>query len=191
METLLNLHGLISHSRVNGPGLRSVVFFQGCARGCPGCFNPETHGFAMNKPTTVGEVLSVVPLDAEGLTISGGEPFSQPQGLCALLLAIQKEHKGLSSIVYTGFSLEEIKADKEKAGLLPFIDVLVDGPFDVLRLEKSALARGSSNQTFHFLTSRYSIKDFYTPARLELTIGVDGSLTGTGFAGYGPGVDCP
>ncbi len=191
MQTVLNLHGLISFSRVNGPGLRYVVFFQGCARGCPGCFNPETHGFGMNKPTTVSEVILRLPLEAEGLTISGGEPFSQPRGLLALLEAMQRENRGLSAIVYTGFTLEEIKADKDMAVVLPFIDVLVAGPFDASKPEKTALARGSSNQTFHFLSSRYSMNDFYMPARLELTIGADGSLTGTGFASLGPVVDCP
>jgi len=187
MQTILNLHGHITSSQVNGPGTRYVVFFQGCGRACPDCFNPATHDFAMNKPTTVEEVLAGIPVEAEGLTISGGEPFAQPRGLGALLRAVGEKKKSLSVIVYTGFTLEEIKTNQETAPLLSFIDVLVAGPYDPLKEEKTLLARGSSNQTFHFFSSRYSVKELYLPARLEVTIGVDGSLTGTGFARLQPG----
>lgn len=95
---------------------------------------------------------------------------------------MQKRGRGLSAIVYSGFTLNEIMADKEMAAVVPLIDVLVAGPYDSMKPEKTLLARGSTNQTFHFLSSRYSMKDFYLPARLEVTIGTDGSLTGTGFA---------
>jgi len=182
MKTILNLHGLIPSSRVNGPGSRCVVFFQGCARGCPGCFNPATHGFAINKTITVKEALSKVPSHAEGLTISGGEPFSQPLGLGALLLSMRKMDKKLSAIVYTGFTMDELLADDEKAALVPLIDVIVAGPYEAMRPEKTLLARGSTNQSFHLISPRYSIDDLYLPGRIEVTIGLDGSLTGTGFA---------
>jgi len=184
MQTILNLHGLIPASRVNGPGTRKVVFFQGCGRACPSCFNSATHDFAMNKPATVAEVLSDISPLTEGLTISGGEPFSQPRGLGALLRALSEKKQRLSIVVYTGFTLGEIKADKVMAPILSFIDVLVAGPFDALRPEKTLLARGSSNQIFHFLTPRYTISDFYLPARIEVTIGTDGSMTGTGFSRF-------
>jgi anaerobic ribonucleoside-triphosphate reductase activating protein len=181
MPIILNLHAIIPSSRVNGPGTRSVIFFQGCARACAGCFNPETHDFSLNKARSVDEVLMAVPQGAEGLTISGGEPFVQPQGLKALLTSA-RQTRGLSIIIYTGFTLEELRADKARAAVLPLIDVLVAGPFEIKKTEKTALARGSTNQTFHFLSERYNINDLYLPARLEVTIGVDGSLTGTGFS---------
>ena len=181
MKNILNLHGLIPSSRVNGPGLRGVVFFQGCGRSCPGCFNEATHDLSRNKSITVEEVLSAVPHGTEGLTLSGGEPFLQPRGLVALLRAA-RHTQGLSTVVYTGFTLEEVMAHEARREALPLVDVLIAGPYDQLRPEKTALARGSTNQTFHFLSSRYTIDDFYLSARLEVTIGVDGTLTGTGFA---------
>jgi len=184
MQTILNLHGLIPASRVNGPGTRCVVFFQGCNRDCLGCFNPGTHDFAMNKAVTVAEALSNVSALTEGLTISGGEPFMQAHGLRMLLRAGEEKNKGLSVIVYTGFTLAEIKARPEMAAVLPFIDVLVAGPYDPLKVEKTLLPRGSTNQTFHFLSHRYTIEDLYLPGRIEVTIKADGSLTGTGFAGF-------
>lgn len=181
MGIILNLHGLIPSSRVNGPGTRCVVFFQGCSRGCAGCFNRATHDFSSNKTFSVEEVLLLVPSDAEGLTISGGEPFDQPHGLASLLKAA-RQRRGLSTIVYTGFTMKEIAAHELRSSVLPFIDVLVDGPYDELHPEKTTLARGSTNQTFNFLSSRYTMDDLYLPARSEVTIGTDGSLTGTGFS---------
>ncbi|MFQ5427735.1 MAG: 4Fe-4S single cluster domain-containing protein [Thermodesulfobacteriota bacterium] len=181
MKIILNLHGLIPSTRVNGPGTRCVVFFQGCTRHCAGCFNTATHDLSPKLTMDVDQVLSIVPPGAGGLTVSGGEPFLQPSGLMALLQTARLS-KGLSTIVYTGFTLEEVKAHEERSAVLPHIDVLIAGPYDLLRPEKTALARGSTNQTFHFLSTRYSIDDFYLPGRLEVSIGVDGSLTGTGFA---------
>ncbi|MFQ5354113.1 MAG: 4Fe-4S single cluster domain-containing protein [Thermodesulfobacteriota bacterium] len=182
MKIILNLHALIPSTRVNGPGIRSVVFFQGCARRCTGCFNTATHDFSPNKSMDVNDVLSHLPSGAEGLTISGGEPFSQPRGLEALLKGA-RERPELSTVVYTGFTMDEIEANESMSRILPLIDVLIAGPYDYLRPEKTGLARGSANQTFHFLSSRYTIDDFYLPARLEVSIGSDGSVTGTGFAG--------
>jgi len=181
MKTILNLHGIIPSSRVNGPGSRCVVFFQGCARGCPGCFNPSTHPLGPNTPMTVEEVLLRVPRGSSGLTISGGEPFLQPRGLGALLGAARRA-LGLPSIVYTGYTLDEIEADRAMAGLLPMIDLLVAGPYERDFPERTSLASGSTNQVFHFLSSRYREEDLYLPARLEVTIAPDGSLTGTGFS---------
>jgi len=138
----------------------------------------------MNKAVTVAEALSNVSALTEGLTISGGEPFMQAHGLRMLLRAGEEKNKGLSVIVYTGFTLAEIKARPEMAAVLPFIDVLVAGPYDPLKVEKTLLPRGSTNQTFHFLSHRYTIEDLYLPGRIEVTIKADGSLTGTGFAGF-------
>jgi anaerobic ribonucleoside-triphosphate reductase activating protein len=140
----------------------------------------------MNKSATVAEVLSNVSALTEGLTISGGEPFMQARGLRMLLQAGKEKNKGLSVIVYTGFGLAEIKARRDMAAVLPLIDVLVAGPYDPLKAEKTLLPRGSTNQTFHFFSSRYSLKDLYLPGRIEVTIGADGSLTGTGFASFLP-----
>ncbi len=183
MGIILNLHGLIPMSRVNGPGTRSVVFFQGCGRGCAGCFNTSTHDFSPNKTMTAEQVLCQVPDGVEGLTISGGEPFEQPSGLLALLKAARfSPRRTLSVLVYTGFTLKEIKTDEARMEALPFIDLLIAGPYDESRPEKTALARGSTNQTFHFLSPRYTLNDLYLPARSEISIGADGSLTGTGFS---------
>lgn len=180
-KPLLNLHAVIPSSRVNGPGARLVVFFQGCLRNCPGCFNPETHAFRERLVCTVEEVFSKRPGEGiEGITVSGGEPFMQSEGLMALLKAARE--RALTTVVYTGFTYGEILEDARLNGCLGLIDVLVDGPFEREKKETTLLARGSTNQVFHFLSGVYSIEDMYLPGRAEVSIGRDGVVTGTGFS---------
>ncbi len=105
----------------------------------------------------------------------------QVQALTELLVCARTAH-GLSTVVYTGFNLEEIMASKAMGAALPFIDVLVDGAYDAARPEPTLLARGSTNQRFHFLTSRYGLDDLYIPGRMELSISPEGVVTGTGFS---------
>lgn len=180
-KTSLNIHAVIPCSRINGPGKRLVVFFQGCDRDCAGCFNPATHSFDTAALYSADELFEkhLTP-DVEGLTISGGEPFLQPKGL-AELLKIARERFGLTTAVYTGFTLEELKKKTPSIEALKYTDVLIDGPFMESKKEKSLLARGSSNQTFHFLSRAYAIEDFYMPGKIEINIGKDGVVIETGF----------
>ncbi len=181
MAPLLNIHSIIPSSTVNGPGERMVVFFQGCKKGCPGCFNPATHSQAEKELLTWQDIFKNISLAGiEGITVSGGEPFLQPDGL-ALLLKMSKELYNLSTLVYTGFDYEELRAREEMNTILSFIDVLVDGGYEASRKETTTLARGSTNQSFHFLTDRYDMDDFIMPGKVEIIIGADGRITGTGF----------
>lgn len=184
MSVSLNIHAVLPRSRVNGPGTRLVVFFQGCARHCEGCFNLDTHSFEQRELVTPEALLGKhLSKGIEGITISGGEPFMQPRGLFRLLELTTAS--GLSTLVYTGFTLDEVLDDQEKARCLEYIDVLVDGPFDIKKLEPTLLARGSSNQKIHLLTSRYSLEDLYMPGKVEVIIGPDGNIRKTGFSSLG------
>lgn len=181
MSESLNIHAVIPRSRVNGPGTRLVVFFQGCARNCYGCFNPATHSFEQRELITpealFGRHLSS---GVEGITVSGGEPFAQPRGLLRLLELAASS--GLSTLVYTGFKLEEVMEDEARDACLAFVDVLIDSPFASDLIEPTLLARGSTNQRIHFLTSRYVIGDLYMQGRAEVIIGADGVVRKTGFS---------
>ncbi len=180
-SALLNIHAILPRSRVNGPGVRLVVFFQGCKRGCKGCFNPDTHAFEEKDLLPAASLLEegrIAP-DVEGITVSGGEPFLQPRGLRDLLASARA--LGLSTLVYTGFTLEELRAGPSEAVCLDFIDLLVDGPYMAESPEEKPLPRGSTNQRFHFLTARYSPGDLLMPGRSELFISGDGTVRETGF----------
>ncbi|MBI5886855.1 MAG: radical SAM protein [Deltaproteobacteria bacterium] len=177
----INIHAVIPSSRVNGPGRRMVVFFQGCGRNCPGCFNPETHSDAGGLIKTPQQVFDEsLTKGIEGLTVSGGEPFEQPDGLTALV-RLARTRYGLTTVVYTGFTIEELQKDPQRGSALQYIDVLIDGPYKEGMKETTLLARGSTNQRLIFLSNRYQLADFYMPGKAELTISSEGVVTGTGF----------
>lgn len=185
MERRINIHAALPLSSVNGPGVRLVVFFQGCSRGCAGCFNPGTHSFEKRDLYTAEELLGkFLRPEAEGVTVSGGEPFAQPEGLFELIEGAGK--RGLSTVVYTGFTIEELEKDSRRSACLSLIDVLIDGAYEQGRKETTLLARGSSNQRIHLLTGRYRTEDFLMPGRVEILISKDGVIRETGFGKVAP-----
>ena len=144
----MRIANTVSDSIVDGPGLRFTVFTQGCPHRCPGCHNPETHDPAGGREASVAELTAQLlsnPL-TDGLTLSGGEPFCQPEE-CAALARIARE-KGLNVWVYTGYTYERLRSGAVPGApaLLEQADVLVDGPFLLERKSYAALFRGSSNQ---------------------------------------------
>lgn len=185
MESLLNIHSIIGRSRVNGPGTRLVVFTQGCNLNCPGCFNTALHPFEGGTQENVEALLKEnFSKDLEGITVSGGEPFEQPQALKALLKLAEVEY-GLTTIVYSGYDYATLLENSETKGPLEYIDVLIDSAFMKEKLEPTLLARGSTNQSFIFLSGIYTLKDFYMPGKVEISIDEDGTITSTGFSNPG------
>lgn len=146
----LKLSGIIRESIVDGPGIRFVVFTQGCPHHCPGCHNPQTWAFTGGFETTPEKVFAEIiknPL-LKGVTFSGGEPFCQPEALAELAQMVHS--RGLNVITYTGYTFEElIKKSAESPGILQLLkqtDILIDGPF-IQELKSYELTfTGSSNQ---------------------------------------------
>ncbi len=147
-STEIRIAGIARDSIVDGEGIRLTVFTQGCPRRCPGCHNPDTQPTDGGRVTTVGAVLQ--DLDANplltGLTLSGGEPFLQPAAL--LPLARAAHERGLDVWSYTGYTLEELRAQKNSAvdALLDELDVLVDGDYREEERDLTLHFRGSRNQ---------------------------------------------
>jgi len=177
----LRLHGFESASRANGPGLRAVVWFQGCTLDCPGCFNPETHnpegGYETDIDSFFHEIISSNnPI--EGVSFSGGEPLQQPEALLYLLKRIRRTK--LSVLVFSGYMFPEIEKFPLGECLLQHIDVLIAGRYiQSQHLGHSLL--GSSNQKIHLLTNRYHVKDFENIPEFEAIIHRDGTITITGI----------
>lgn len=177
----MRIHALLEHSRANGPGVRAVVWTQGCTLGCPGCFNPETH------PKAGGEWASAVELSEriraipciEGVTISGGEPLQQLAPLTQLLRRL-RQSTSLSSVVFTGFEPDEIYRLPGHEALLAQIDVLIAGRY---RQEQRFAAglRGSANKQLLFFSNRYSPQDFEQLPEAEIIIDTDGQVTLSGI----------
>lgn len=146
----IRIAGTVEDSIVDGPGLRFVVFTQGCPHHCDGCHNPETHDFTGGKLTTTDALFEQCmenPL-CSGVTFSGGEPFCQAEALYELGSRFKSAGKHL--MCYSGWTFEELlaKAQREESvgKLLSIADVLVDGKFDISKRSLSLQYRGSSNQ---------------------------------------------
>ena len=144
---MLNLSGILTDSIVDGPGIRTTVFSQGCPHHCPGCHNPETWEFGCGTDVPVEAIVDIVrgnPL-CRGVTFSGGEPFAQPEGFAKL--AVLLKEAGYEVAAYSGYTFEELLSGSEaQRQLLERLDILIDGPF--LQAEKSLeiAFRGSRNQ---------------------------------------------
>lgn len=142
----VRLAGQVSESIVDGPGLRYVLFTQGCPHHCHGCHNPNTHDFASGEDVTLFEVYQQIrrnPL-LRGVTFSGGEPFCHGRALLPLAAVLKKQ--GYHLMAYTGYTFEQLLLQNSSFYFLSLLDILVDGPF--LEQEKSLdlRFRGSRNQ---------------------------------------------
>ena len=144
---MLELAGIVSDSIVDGPGIRTTVFAQGCPHHCKGCHNPETWEFGCGTPIPVEAVVEIVqsnPL-CRGVTFSGGEPFAQAEEF-ARLAALLKE-KGYEVASYSGYTFEQLLNGTEgQKQLLGTIDILIDGPFIQSQKSLELVFRGSRNQ---------------------------------------------
>ncbi|WP_010293880.1 anaerobic ribonucleoside-triphosphate reductase activating protein [Clostridium senegalense] len=150
MGEKVNLAGIIHESLNNGPGIRRVLFAQGCKHNCKECFNPHTHGFGCGtdyKLDTIVEDINRNPL-ISGVTFSGGDPLEQANAFAKIAKEIKKTNKNVWC--YTGYTFEYIVKNFEKNPdwneLLNNIDVLVDGKFDQSKKDDDLKYRGSSNQ---------------------------------------------
>lgn len=129
-----------------GPGDRLGIWVAGCSRRCPGCMSPELRDARPSDEVAVSELLASVRARRErydGVTISGGEPFDQPEELAELVGGLRGSCDHV--LVYTGYLLEELCTDPRRAAALEGIDVLVDGPYE-RALDDGRGIRGSSNQ---------------------------------------------
>ena len=144
---MLDLSGIVSDSIVDGPGIRTTIFSQGCPHHCPGCHNPETWEFSCGTPMEEEAIVEIVrsnPL-CRGVTFSGGEPFAQAEGFAKLAQLLKAAGYEVAS--YTGYTFEQLLrgAPAQKA-LLANIDILIDGPFLMAEKSLEIPFRGSTNQ---------------------------------------------
>lgn len=182
---MIRAHALLPRSRANGPGIRFAVWFQGCSLACPGCFNPKTHATERGNDLDVGALVSRIQSDADeldGVTVSGGEPFQQPDALWELVRSVRQQTL-LSILVFTGYTRNELDGLPRGADVLGSIDVLISGRYDA-RARRGQDLVGSSNQELHLLTSRYGRSDFQSVPESELLIEPDGRVVLSGVGGF-------
>jgi anaerobic ribonucleoside-triphosphate reductase activating protein len=165
---LINLHSTIKSSRVNGPGDRFVIWTQGCRKGCKNCYNPETWSHYRNNLIDIDLLVEEIKNSStSGVTISGGDPFEQPEELFYLLTKIKQLDLSNGVIVFSGCTIDEIRVREELRKSLDYIDVLIDGLYIDEKRISSGLA-GSSNQEFHFLTDKISRDNILIDQEVEI-----------------------
>ena len=144
----MNYAGIIYNDIANGPGVRVSLFVSGCRNHCPGCFNPETWDFDYGEPftkKTEKEIIKALrPSWIQGLSILGGDPM-EPENQRPLLPFLKRLRvmlPGKDVWLYTGYRLEDVSGSP----MLPYVDVIVDGPYIETEKDVRLAFRGSRNQ---------------------------------------------
>lgn len=147
---ILRVHALVKGTCVDGTGLRTSIYFSGCNHHCKGCHNPQTWNVNNGDVYTIDELLDIIKEEDFNVTFSGGDPFYQCDGVTELARRIKAE-TDKTIWCYTGYTLEQIIGNDWLKQMLPYIDVLVDGPFiEELKTEEIPFV-GSSNQRVIYL----------------------------------------
>jgi anaerobic ribonucleoside-triphosphate reductase activating protein len=162
---MLRVAAIAEDTCAEGPGRRWALWVQGCSLRCAGCCNPEMfderRGDAMEIDALAARIAEAQAHGVEGVTFLGGEPFEQPVDLAAL--ARRAKALAMTVMVFSGYTLDELRARADATELLALTDLLVDGRYDRARPEPTPPAGrrwiGSANQGMHFLTAAYSPDD--------------------------------
>lgn len=155
---------IVPGTSVDGPGLRTSIYFAGCRHNCPGCHNPQSWDFNAGQEMSVDEVIAEIEKHGFNVTFTGGDPlyhlssdqvFNREGNLLTpqlneipelLRLAAELRKRDYTIWCYTGFTYEDVAADPRMSTLLPYLEVMVDGPFILSQRNISLQFRGSSNQ---------------------------------------------
>ena len=156
MSEPIKLAGIIEDSIVDGPGIRFVIFVQGCPHNCEGCHNQKAQDFNGGFTADIYKLADkIIKAKTTKLTFSGGEPFCKTKEL-AKVAKLVRERKDVEIITYTGYLFEELlemaESDKDIKELLSVTNYLVDGKFDKSKKTLDWFYRGSSNQRIFDIT---------------------------------------
>ncbi len=179
----IQIHKIVKGSRANGPGIRNVVWFQGCSLNCPGCFNPLTHDPLQGEKIQTGTLCRILldpSFPCNGITISGGEPFQQAAGLLSLLKML-REMDSPPILVFSGYTESVLRRNKHFSPCLSLIDALICGPYR--RNIPPAFERfcSSGNQKLVILSDRYHTEDFRDLPLNEIMIDHQGNTEISGI----------
>lgn len=194
----MRMMGIIDQTKVNGPGLRTGCWSQGCTVSCSGCSNlsswDKKGGYEEDNDKIVARIIqNKKSFGITGYTFSGGEPLEQPDDLFYILSKIQQLEPDLDVLLFSGRLISEIRNPE----ILNVVDIFIDGPYIESQRTLSLLWRGSLNQKVYFLNDRIKdrMKNFYKlmdkngnlldeETGAELTIGLDGEVQLTGFSDF-------
>lgn len=130
---------------VDGPGLRTSIYFAGCNHACPGCHNPDSWDFNAGELTPLQTLIEIIKEEDFDVTLSGGDPLMHPEDIEILTRAIKRE-TGKNIWLYTGYTIHEIRLSPILRKGISYIDTIVEGPFKSELRSEELRFRGSSNQ---------------------------------------------
>ncbi|MDR3137326.1 MAG: anaerobic ribonucleoside-triphosphate reductase activating protein [Tannerellaceae bacterium] len=137
---------VVDDTTVDGPGFRTALYASGCPHRCQGCHNPQSWKESNGRSYAIDDVLErVKAAEFANVTFSGGDPLYQVEAFTTLARRIRQE-TGKTIWCYTGFCYEQVAASPRLSQILPFIDVLVDGPYDASCRDETLPFVGSANQ---------------------------------------------
>jgi len=143
---------IIRGTTVDGPGFRTSIYFAGCSHACPGCHNPQSWDFNGGTEMTIGDILSIVAEEDFNVTLSGGDPLYQPEGVKEISRRVRE--MGHTVWVYTGFTWEQIQKSPVLMEALTDVEAIVEGPFVQSLRDPDIPFRGSSNQRIIYLDKK-------------------------------------
>lgn len=181
----LRVFKILKHTKVEGPETRYCIWVQGCSRRCKGCQAPHTWphagGTLYETAAIVRDILAQKGI--EGVTFLGGEPFEQAEALGIIAEKVQRA--GLGVLCFTGNLIEDLQNLPKNKRLLDNTDLLIDGEFQVDKLDYSRPWCGSSNQRYHFLTDRYNEEIFKKyKNKVEINIFPNGMVFMNGMGNF-------
>lgn len=153
-KRVLKISHMEESTELLGPFDRFVIWVHGCCFDCEGCLAVNTKNGAFEEIEVSRLARRIAKSSCEGITVSGGEPFLQAAALLELIKEV-KSIRDIGVIIYSGFTMDEIKNDAQKSPLLAFTDILIDGKY-IQELDDGRAYVGSSNQIIHYLSPRYA-----------------------------------
>ena len=191
-EVYLNVAKTLSHSRANGPGVRAVIWVQGCTIGCKGCYSGSTHAHKkvnLVPPVELATWIASIK-GIEGITLSGGEPFEQAEAVAELLTCLKAMRPNLSTFLFSGYEHDSLAQSTNPIirKVMVLTDMLSSGPFISKLYDEKLLWRGSSNQQLVYISDRYASTeelDWIKNSPIEEISMNATSLEYTGFKGKG------
>ena len=152
MINKLRVLKIIPGTIVDGPGIRTSIYFAGCKHFCQGCHNPESWNMNGGIEMAVQEILKVICENNFNITLTGGDPlFQNFFSLIDLLKNIKQYNYNVW--LYTGFTFQQIMNNDNFKNIIYYIDAIVDGKFDITKKDDSLKFKGSSNQNIYVKTN--------------------------------------
>lgn len=177
-SSTLKISQVVHSSSIYGPGLRTVIWVQGCSLACVGCWNQDLWSKKGGYEVTVTElVASAIQSNDQGLTILGGEPLEQPPAIYSLIE--EAKEKGLSIFLYSGFEDKELTNLQRKC--VDASDIVVLGRYVQAKRDTTLRWRGSSNQKVMFPSERYAHLEIQEANEVEIHLQEDGTLRIIGY----------